>query len=76
MLYQRNVQIVLEGADVNNEMYGRVLATQRVEGSQLRVYVSATGTYLICVGDTPACGVEVIRLVLNDLFVHNCKRLI
>ena len=61
VFYQLNVQIVLEGADGNSEMYGRVFATQRDEGLQLRVYVPATGTYLICDCDTPACGVEVIR---------------
>ena len=58
-------RIVVEGAEGNNvmvyDLYGRVLAKKRDEGSLLRFEVPATGTYLIRVGDTPARRVVVVR---------------
>ena len=63
--YQQSGQIVVEGTEGNNvmvyDLYGRVLATKRNEGSLLRFDVPATGTYLIRIGDAPARRVVVIR---------------
>jgi hypothetical protein len=63
--YQRNGQVVVEGAQGNNvmvyDLYGQVLATKRDEGSLLRFDVPATGSYLIRVDDTPARRVVVVR---------------
>ncbi len=36
------------------DLYGRVFAMKRNEGSLLRVEIPATGTYLIRIGNTPA----------------------
>ena len=63
--YQQSGQIVVEGTEGNNvmvyDLYGRVLATKRNEGSLLWFDVPATGTYLIRIGDAPARRVVVIR---------------
>ena len=64
-LYQRNGQIVVEGAEGNRVMvydvFGRMLATKRDDGGLLRVDVPATGVYLVKVGDAPARRVVVVR---------------
>ena len=64
-LYQRNGQIVVEGAEGNRvtvyDVFGRLLATRRDEGGLLRVDVPATGVYLVKVGDAPARRVVVVR---------------
>ena len=63
--YQQSGQIVVEGTEGNNvmvyDLYGRVLATKRNEGSLLRFDVPATGTYLIRIGDAPARRIVVVR---------------
>ena len=63
--YQQNGQIVVEGAEGNNvmvyDLYGRVLAIKRDEGTLLRFDVPATGTYLIRIGDAPARRIVVVR---------------
>jgi hypothetical protein len=64
-IYVEGQQIVVEGAESNTvmiyDLYGRVLATKRDEGSLLRFDIPVTGTYLIRVGDTPARRVVVVR---------------
>ena len=64
-LYQRNGQIVVEGAEGSRVMlydvYGRLLATKRDDGGLLRFDAPAAGVYLVRVGDAPASKVVVIR---------------
>ena len=64
-LYQRNGQIVVEGAEGSRVMvydvFGRVLATKRDDGGLLRFDAPAAGVYLVRVGDAPARKVAVIR---------------
>ena len=64
-LYQRNGQIVVEGAEGSRVMvydvYGRVLATKRDDGGLLRFDAPAAGVYLVRVGDAPARKVAVVR---------------
>ena len=64
-LYQRNGQIVVEGAEGNRVMvydvYGRVLAVKRDDGGLLRFDAPVTGVYLVKVGDALARRVVVIR---------------
>ena len=64
-IYIEGQQILVEGAEGNNvmvyDLYGRVLAIKRDEGSLLRFDVPATGTYLVRIGDAPARRVVVVR---------------
>ena len=57
-LYQRNGQIVVEGAEGGHVMmydvFGRLLATRRDEGNLLRFDVPIAGVYLVRVGNAPA----------------------
>ena len=63
--YQRNGQIVVEGAEGKRVMvydvYGRLLASKRDDGGLLRFDVPAAGVYLVSVGHAPASKVVVIR---------------
>ena len=64
-IYVEGQQIVAEGAEGNTvmvyDLYGRVLAIKRDEGTLLRFDAPATGTYLIRIGDSPARRVVVVR---------------
>ncbi|MBO7100523.1 MAG: hypothetical protein J6V98_00705 [Bacteroidales bacterium] len=64
-VYIHNGQIVVEGAEGNTvwlyDAVGRLLATRQDDYSALRFEVSATGTYLIKVGNHPARRVVVVR---------------
>ena len=64
-LYQRNGQIVVEGAEGSRVMvydvYGRLLATKLDDGGLLRFDAPASGVYLVRVGDAPARKVAVVR---------------
>ena len=64
-IHAEGQQIVVEGAEGNTvmvyDLYGRVLAIKRDEGTLLRFDVPATGTYLIRIGDSPARRVVVVR---------------
>ena len=64
-LYQRNGQIVVEGAEGNRvavyDVCGRLLATKRDDGGLLRFDVPATGVYLVRIGDAPARKVMAVR---------------
>jgi hypothetical protein len=64
-VYQRNGQIVVEGADGNTvtlyDVSGRILATKRDDYMPLWLDVPAAGTYMVKIGDYPARRVVVIK---------------
>ena len=64
-IYQRNGQVVVEGAEGNTvtlyDVNGRVLATKQDYDMPLKFDVPATGTYMIKIGSAPARRVVVIR---------------
>ena len=64
-VYQRDGQIVVEGADDNTvwlyDVNGRVLATKQDDYSSLHFDVPASGTYMIKIGNHPARKVVVLR---------------
>lgn len=64
-IHAEGQQIVVEGAEGNTvmvyDLYGRMLAIKRDEGTLLRFDAPATGTYLIRIGDSPARRVVVVR---------------
>lgn len=64
-IYQRNGQVVVEGAEGNTvtlyDVNGRVLATKHDNNMLLSFEVPATGTYMIKIGNYPARRVVVIR---------------
>ena len=64
-VYTHYGQIVVEGAEGNMvtlyDAVGRVLATRRDEYLPLRFNVTASGAYLIKIGDLPARKVVVVR---------------
>ncbi len=64
-IYQRNGQVVVEGAEGNTvtlyDVNGRVLATKQDYDMPLRFDVPATGTYMIKIGSAPTRRVVVIR---------------
>lgn len=64
-IYQRNGQVVVEGAEDNTvtlyDVNGRVLATKHDNDIPLSFDVPATGTYMIKIGNHPARKVVVIR---------------
>ena len=64
-IYQRNGQVVVEGAEGNTvtlyDVNGRVLATKQDNDMPLNFDVPATGTYMIKIGNAPARRVVVIR---------------
>ena len=64
-VYQRDGQIVVEGADGNTvwlyDVNGRVLATKQDDYSSLHFDVPASGTYMIKIGNHPARKVVVLR---------------
>ena len=57
-IYQRNGQIVVEGAEGNPvylyDVFGRLLATKRETAQEVLLDVPASGAYLVKIGDTPA----------------------
>ena len=64
-IYQRNGQVVVEGAEGNTvtlyDVNGRVLATKQDYDMPLSFDVPSTGTYMIKIGSAPARRVVVIR---------------
>ena len=64
-VYQRDGQIVVEGADGNTvwlyDVNGRVLATRQDDYTSLHFDVPASGTYMIKIGNHPARKVVVLR---------------
>ena len=64
-VYATGTQIVVEGDFVGNvalyDLYGRMLAVKRNELGTIRFDVTATGAYLIKVGDHPARKIVVVR---------------
>lgn len=64
-LYQRNGQIVVEGAEGNPvylyDVVGRLLATKREAAQEMLLDVPASGAYLVKIGDTPARRIVVRR---------------
>ena len=64
-IYQRNGQVVVEGAEDNTvtmyDVNGRVLATKQDNDMLLRFDAPVSGTYLIKIGNYPARRVVVIR---------------
>ena len=64
-IYQRNGQVVVEGAESNTvtlyDVTGRVLATKQDNDMLLHFDAPATGTYMIKIGNYPARKVVVIR---------------
>ena len=64
-IYQRDGQIVVEGAENNTvwlyDVNGRVLAIKRDEYAPLHFDVPVSGTYMIKIGNHPARRVVVIR---------------
>ena len=64
-IYACRGQIVVEGADGNTvtlyDVSGRQLATKRDDYLPLRLDVSASGTYMVKIGDHPARRVVVIK---------------
>ena len=64
-IYQRNGQVVVEGAEGNKvafyDVNGRVLATKQDNDMPLYFDVPVAGTYIIKIGNYPARKVVVIR---------------
>ena len=64
-IYQRNGQIVVEGAEGNPvylyDVVGRLLATRRETMQEVLLDVPATGAYLVKIGDAPARRIVVKR---------------
>lgn len=64
-IYQRNGQVVVEGAEGNTvtlyDVSGQVLGTMHDNGTPIRFDVPASGTYMIKIGDYPARKMVVIR---------------
>ena len=64
-IYQRNGQVVVEGAEGNTvtlyDVNGRVLATKQDYDMPQNFDVPATGTYMIKIGSAPARRVVVIK---------------
>lgn len=64
-IYQRDGQIVVEGANSNTVVFydvnGRMLATKRDEYAPLRFDAPVSGTYMIKIGNHPARKVVVVR---------------
>ncbi len=64
-LYQRNGQIVVEGAEGNPvylyDVVGRLLATRRETAQEVLLDVPASGAYLVKIGDAPARRIVVRR---------------
>ena len=64
-IYQRDGQIVVEGANGNTVVFydvnGRMLATKRDEYAPLRFDAPVSGTYMIKIGNHPARKVVVVR---------------
>ena len=64
-LYQRNGQIVVEGAEGNPvylyDVVGRLLATRRETAQEELLDVPASGAYLVKIGDAPARRIVVRR---------------
>lgn len=63
--YQRNGQIVVEGAEGSTvclyDVVGRLLATRRETAQEVLLDVPASGAYLVKIGDAPARRVVVRR---------------
>lgn len=64
-IYQRNGQIVVEGAEgypvYLYDVVGRLLATKRETAQEVLLDVPASGAYLVKIGDAPARRVVVRR---------------
>ena len=64
-IYQRDGQIVVEGANGNTVLFydvnGRMLATKRDEYAPLRFDAPVSGTYMIKIGNCPARKMVVVR---------------
>ena len=64
-IYQRDGQIVVEGANGNTVVFydvnGRMLATKRDEYAPLRFDAPVSGTYMIKIGNHPARKMVVVR---------------
>ena len=64
-IYQRNGQIVVEGAEGNPvylyDVVGRLLATKRETAQEVLLDVPASGVYLVKIGDAPARRIVVKR---------------
>ena len=64
-IYQRDGQIVVEGAESNTvwlyDVNGRILATKQDDYAPLHFDVPVSGTYLVKIGNHPARRVVVIR---------------
>ena len=64
-IYQRDGQIVVEGANGNTVLFydvnGRMLATKRDEYAPLRFDAPVSGTYMIKIGNHPARKMVVVR---------------
>ena len=64
-LYQRNGQIVVEGAEGNPvylyDVVGRLIATRRETVQEVLLDVPASGAYLVKIGDAPARRIVVRR---------------
>ena len=64
-IYQRDGQIVVEGANGNMVVFydvnGRMLATKRDEYAPLRFDAPVSGTYMIKIGNHPARKMVVVR---------------
>ena len=64
-IYQRNGQIVVEGAEGNPvylyDVVGKLLATKRETAQEVLLDVPASGVYLVKIGDAPARRIVVKR---------------
>ena len=64
-IYQRNGQIVVDGAEGNPvylyDVVGRLLATKRETAQEVLLDVPASGAYLVKIGDAPARRIVVKR---------------
>ena len=64
-IYQRNGQVVVDGAEGNTvsfyDITGRILATKQDYGTPLRFDAPVSGTYMIKIGNYQARKVVVIR---------------